>query len=881
MSNSDLNNLDQEYLSNLSIRIEKGQELLEEELRLKAGIKWREEGERSSKFFLNLIKQKQVSRSMKGFLDENGHLITNSSEISVHGFNYYYKLYSASDPSTIDSRFFSELPVLDQEHRLSVARPLTIDELKATLKTCRDSTPGLDGIPYSFYRIFGNLLLPLILNSWNHSLRTGTTAPSHRASCITIIPKVGKDIRYIKNWRPITVAACDIKIITKALAIRVAVSLPSLISESQMAYVPGRDINFNNRILSFISKLETSEDSNLISFDAEKAYDSVSHDYLKKVLVRYGFPKEFIQFFSTLYADNTATVQINGHLSDYLPIKRGVKQGDALSCALFILAIDPLIRNIEANSTIPAIKIPLLDGSNVSFKTLAYADDIAVLSSSGTSLQNIFCEYERLYYASGLRLNAGKTELLFLSGVPDNNRSVNIKYLNEEICLKAVNEVKICGNHVSRDSEISYERNVLERITTLEKILNAWKRRHLSINGKMIIIKCFALSQITFVSQFSNIKTKDIKKIEGLCYKFIHFPERVKRSTLKLPKSEGGVDGIDIESYLAAIKIRQFFKANYKCQKLSQIQWNCKHIDEITNAARHYLYKCYRCMFGKSDPILMSNAEKELLVNMNIRLLLKPNTKSDQLLAGLNIFSYREVMLLPRGKINSILRGMPNNYKIIVSSSLVTFGRVTEFCSPYNNKIVHLDRLTSKVLQSMLKSVLNKCCKYSVVEKYKDIVVNEQTELQTWNNLWLLKNPIFRAARLKVLYGDIFCNEKRHRFGLTESSNCVICGDTETKEHQLFYCRNAIRCWEVLDLVGVADPPVNNYLYHILVTGNRNYEICKSVIFKMLFQIDRSKDLTQKTIILKIRSALIIEQKCKSNLDVDGLIVKLNNILVN
>ena len=103
---------------------------------------------------------------------------------------------------------------------------------------------------------------------------------------------------------------------------------------------------------------------------------------------------------------------------------------------------------------------------------------------------------------------------------------------------------------------------------------------------------------------------------------------------------------------------------------------------------------------------------------------------------------------------------MPNNYKIIASSSLVTFGRITEFCSPFNNRIVHLDCLTSKILQSMLKIVLNKCCKYSVVEKYKDIVVNEQTELQTWNNLWLLKNPIFRAARLKILYGDIFCNEK-------------------------------------------------------------------------------------------------------------------------
>ena len=156
----------------------------------------------------------------------------------------------------------------------------------------------------------------------------------------------------------------------------------------------------------------------------------------------------------------------------------------------------------------------------------------------------------------------------------------------------------------------------------------------------MIIIKCFALSQITFISQFCNIKPKDIKKIEGICYRFIHFPEHVKRSTLKLPQTDGGVDGVDIESYLAAIKIRQFFKANYKCYKLSLIQWNCKHSDEITNAARLYLYKCYRWMFGKADPLIMSSSEKELLVNTCIKLFFKPGTKSDQLLASLKIQSF-------------------------------------------------------------------------------------------------------------------------------------------------------------------------------------------------------------------------------------------------
>ena len=238
-------------------------------------------------------------------------------------------------------------------------------------------------------------------------------------------------------------------------------------------------------------------------------------------------------------------------------------------------------------------------------------------------------------------------------------------------------------------------------------------------------------------------------------------------------------------------------------------------------------------------------------------------------------------MQLPRGKINSILRSMPKNFKLFVSSNLVPLSRVTDFCCPFNNKILYLDRQTSKVLQNLLKTILNKSSKYSVVEKYKNIVVNDHTELQTWNNLWALKNPMLRAARLKILYGDIFCNEKRQRFGLTESSECLICGEIETKEHQLFYCRNVIHFWEILDSVRIVEPTTNDYLYRILVTSDYNYEIIKSVIFKMLFQIDGSKDAVNKTIILKIKTALIIEQKSKPNSDSESLIKKLNNLLYN
>ena len=83
MNNGNLANVDLCYLGELSSKIEKGQELLEEDLRMKAGVKWREEGERSSKFFLNLIKQRTVASSMKGFLDDSGCLLTNNKDMTL------------------------------------------------------------------------------------------------------------------------------------------------------------------------------------------------------------------------------------------------------------------------------------------------------------------------------------------------------------------------------------------------------------------------------------------------------------------------------------------------------------------------------------------------------------------------------------------------------------------------------------------------------------------------------------------------------------------------------------------------------------------------------------------------------------------------------
>ena len=126
---------------------------------------------------------------------------------------------------------------------------ISLEELLTTLKSCTDSAPGPDGIPYSLIRLTWPIYGPLLLNSWDYSLKMGILTHSHRTSYLRLIPKEGKDVTLLKNWRPITLSNCDIKIITKTISSRMTANLTSIIGHNQTAYMKGRQITDNLHIM--------------------------------------------------------------------------------------------------------------------------------------------------------------------------------------------------------------------------------------------------------------------------------------------------------------------------------------------------------------------------------------------------------------------------------------------------------------------------------------------------------------------------------------------------------------------------------------------------------------------------------------------------------
>ena len=60
--------------------------------------------------------------------------------------------------------------------------------------------------------------------------------------------------------------------------------------------------------------------------------------------------------------------------------------------------------------------------------------------------------------------------------------------------------VKILGIYIGHDKKEMEENNFKEKIDNIKVKLNIWKQRNLTLFGRILIIKTFALSQLLYVA---------------------------------------------------------------------------------------------------------------------------------------------------------------------------------------------------------------------------------------------------------------------------------------------------------------------------------------------------------------------------------------------
>ena len=165
-----------------------------------------------------------------------------------------------------------------------------------------NKSPGNDGITKEFYETFWKEIKGPFQNSIKKGYIVGELSISQGQAIIKLIEKKERYKRFVKNWRPISLLNVDLKIISKVLAIRFKKVISSLISSNQIAYVNARFISEGGRLIS--DELEICDtlkiEGFLLTVDIEKAFDSVDHSFLLKVLQKSGFGKDFIRWISII-----------------------------------------------------------------------------------------------------------------------------------------------------------------------------------------------------------------------------------------------------------------------------------------------------------------------------------------------------------------------------------------------------------------------------------------------------------------------------------------------------------------------------------------------------------------------------------------------------
>jgi hypothetical protein len=455
-----------------------------------------------------------------------------------------------------------------------LSRKISPRELqRAILSLPSNKAPGPDGLPGEFYKSLSKTISPMLLNCLNSFLKGHPIPADFKRGLLTTIYKGKGDPLEISNRRPISLLNIDYKILSRILNFRLLKVVKKIISPHQNGFIPDRSI-FSNIICleDAIFTARTTHQNTVISLiDFEKAFDSISHVSIEKILTHIGCPPAFSNTIMEMIIGSTSQVSVKGFLSNPFEIQRGTKQGDPISPTLFALVIETLSKSLNKDRKIQGA--PAFGGTKL--KILLFADDIVLLSRNKEDLEIQLSHLKTYELATSSRISQLKSRCLTFK-----------EHTSLPFPSPSDQGERYLGYTITHQGLLPRHEQILqENINSMEK----WKTKGFSELGKATILKSYSLSRLWYNLTLETPNKHFISRLSNTINWFLwssnlsYLPNKKYRSRMNLnsltaPKKEGGLGLWDLQTRISALKA-QLLHSSLKSPDLLHMEIWSKKID--------------------------------------------------------------------------------------------------------------------------------------------------------------------------------------------------------------------------------------------------------------------------------------------------------------
>ena len=171
---------------------------------IRSKARWLEEGEKPSRYFFKLERERIQRNSIFSVLDSNDAEVFSHAEIEQEIEQFYSNLFSTESIDTFCKQtcLASIGNHLDFSQQQSCEGFLSLQELSDAVKTLNlGKSPGSDGFSVEFYLHFWEILGPLLLRVANQCFRDGNLCDSMKGSVTRLIRELKQTRRRRKRER--------------------------------------------------------------------------------------------------------------------------------------------------------------------------------------------------------------------------------------------------------------------------------------------------------------------------------------------------------------------------------------------------------------------------------------------------------------------------------------------------------------------------------------------------------------------------------------------------------------------------------------------------------------------------------------------------------